>query len=116
MPQFSPDQVSFGDLAGYGSWETGHYREHLQFVQVLAGMTPAVLIPDRDLFPFLTAGQARKSQIESHAAIHALLRAVTGVQGTDLSAVDLDDGTDFNNWLGYHSSEHSQIRQALGIV
>lgn len=115
MPQFAPDIASFGDAAGYGSFDVGHYREHLQFVQVLSQQTPAVILPDFDFLQLLTAGQARRSMLESHQSSHALLRQVTGVQGVDLSQFDLDKQDDFYSWLGYHQVEHQQIRAALGI-
>jgi len=115
MPQFSPDLTSFNDIAGYGAFDVGHYREHLQFVQVLAQQTPAILIPDFDFLTFLTAGQARRSVLDTHQNSHALLRQVTGVQGVDLSQFDLDKEDQFNDWLGYHQTEHAQIRQVLGI-
>lgn len=116
MPQFQPDQVTFGDLPGYGAWDMGHAREHMQFVQVLAQKTPSVLLPNFDFLAFLTSGQALTSQMESHAEAHNMLRAALGFTGTDLSASNLNDQGDFYNWLGYHATEHAQIRQALGIT
>ncbi len=116
MPQFAPDLASFNDLPGYGAFDVGHYREHLQFVQVLSQQTPAIVIPNFDFLALLTAGQARRSVLDSHQNAHALLRQITGVQGVDLSQVDLDKQDEFNNWLGYHQTEHAQIRQVLGIT
>jgi len=116
MPQFQPDIATFGDIAGYGAFDIGHAREHMQFVVTLQQQTPTVLIPDFDFMQFLTAGQARKSIVQSHAQSHQLLRAALGLTGTDLSAVDLDKQDDFYNWLGYHQSEHALIRQSLGIT
>jgi len=115
MPQFSPDQCAFGDIAGMGAWDIGHGREHIQFVQALAARNPAVVIPDRDLLSLLTAGDARASQVQSHQQTHALLRSITGVQGVDLGQVNLGDEGDFYNWLGAHAQEHILLRQALGI-
>jgi|ERR1700690_40601 len=116
MPQFQPDLANFGDLPGYGAFDIGHHREHLQFVQVLSQASPPIVIPDYDFMAFLTSGQAQKSMLDSHQDAHALLRQITGVQGIDLSQVDLTKENDFTNWIGYHSSEHAAIRQVLGIV
>jgi hypothetical protein len=116
MPNFAPDTANFGDIASYGSFDIAHHREHLQFVQVLAGQSPAVSIPDFDFMAFLTAGQAQRSMLDSHQQAHALLRQITGVRGIDLSQVDLAKENDFDNWIGYHRDEHSAIRNALGIV
>lgn len=116
MPQFSPDQVNFGDIPGYGAWDIGHGREHIQFVQVLAGKTPAILIPDFPMLTFLEAGGARRAILDSHAQAHVLLRAALGITGTDLGQVDLDKQDDFYSWIGYHQQEHALMRQALGIT
>ena len=116
MPQFSPDLVNFGDVAGYGAFDIGHAREHLQFVQVLSQRSPAIIIPNFDFLAFLTAGQAQRSMVDSHQNSHALLRQATGVQGIDLSQVDLTKENDFLNWLGVHQTEHQLLRQALGIT
>ncbi len=116
MPQFQPDQVTFGDLAGYGAWDIGHGREHLQFVQALSTQVPPVLLPNFDLLTFLTAGQARSSMVQSHAQAHVLLRAALGITGNDLSVVNLDDQGEFYDWTGFHATEHAIIRQSLGLT
>jgi hypothetical protein len=121
MPQFQPDQALFGDLPGYGAWDIGHAREHIQFVQVLAQQTPPVLIPDYNLLSFLIApGQARRSIVESHAQVHLLLRAVLGINNADpavvVNPVNLDEEGPFYSWLGVHRDEHALIRQALGLI
>ena len=116
MPQFSPDQVTFDDGPGLGMWDDSHHREHQQFVEVLAGQTPPVLLANYDFLQMLTAGSARSSIVESHNQAHAILRQITGVAGTDYSAYDLSKQDDFYNFTGYHASEHAAIRQVLGIV
>lgn len=115
MPQFSPDQVTFNDLPGYGMFDVGHAREHSQFFTILAQQTPAIVIPDYPLLSLLTAGVARADVLRSHLDSHRLLRQATGITGIDLSQVDLDKEQDFYDWLGYHSQEHAQIRQVLGV-
>jgi hypothetical protein len=116
MPQFSPDLASFGDSAGYGAYDVGHAREHIQFVQILAMQTPAIVIPDFDLLSFLTAGQNRRSMLESHMEAHNILRQVSGVQGVDLTEFNLDDQNDFYSFTAYHQTEHQQLRQFFGVT
>ena len=116
MPQFAPDQVTFRDIPGYGAWDIGHGREHIQFVQTLAQRVPAVLIPDFPLLSFLNSGPARPSILQSHAQSHVLIRAALGLTGNDLSTVNLDDQNDFYDWTGYHAQEHAAIRQTLGLT
>lgn len=116
MPQFQPDQVTFADMPGYGAWDCGHGREHIQFVQALAARSPPVLFADYDFLSLLTSGQSRRSQLESHQEAHALLNQILGLPTSiDFSQVNLDDQNDFYNWTGYHASAHAQIRQALGL-
>lgn len=116
MPQFAPDQVTFGDVPGLGMWDVGHYREHLQFVQILGDQTPAILLSDYDFSQMLTAGALRSSIWETHSEAHNLLRQITSVSGVDYSQFNLDSAEDFYNFTGYHSLEHQQLRQALGIL
>jgi hypothetical protein len=116
MPQFQPDTVTFGDYAGYGMWDDNHYREHEDFVTALAQQTPPIVIPNSDFIRFLTSGGARSSIINSHMAVHYLLRQATGVGGTDYQSFNLDDESDFYNFTGYHATEHAALRAALGIV
>lgn len=115
MPQFVPDQVAFGDSPGYGAWDIAHAREHIQFVQASAKLTPPILIPDFDVLQFLTAGRARSSILQSHAQAHLLLRAAYGITGVDLSSFNLDDAGGFYDFLSYNAADHTLIRQALGI-
>ena len=115
MAQFSPDQCSFGDIAGYGAWDIAHGREHMQFVQAL-DVAGNVGLPVPDLLTFLLAGSARTAQVNRHYSQHLMLRQKTGVNGVDLSQVNFDDPNDFYTWLGYHAQEHQQRRAALGIV
>lgn len=116
MPQFQPDQCTFGDAIGYGAWDIGHMREHEQFVQVLSQRTPPVVMANYDFLSLLTAGGSRRAQLEQHQTAHNLLNQITGTTSIDFSEVDLNSQDDFYAWLGYHSTTHAQIRQFLGIV
>jgi hypothetical protein len=116
MPQFSPDQVAFDDASGYGAFDIGHAREHIQFVQVLAGQAPPIVIPDYNLLSFFTAGSARGSIVQSHSDAHNLLRSTLGITGVDLTVIDFKDQDSFYDWIGYHATEHAQIRQILGLT
>lgn len=116
MPQFAPDQVTFKDLPGYGLWDVGHAREHSAFVQTLAQQVPSVAISDYNLLSFLTAGAARGVMIQSHNEAHQALSAALGITAVDYTQYNLDDPNDFYTFLGYHASNHAEIRQALGIT
>lgn len=116
MPQFSPDQVTFNDIPGMAQWDDSHYREHLQFVQTLAGLSPPILLADYDFLQMLTAQEGRRSVIESHNVAHRLLQQICGFTGTDYSGYNLAQEGDFYSFLGYHAQDHASIRSFLGIA
>lgn len=117
MPQFAPSQVTFNDNpVGYGQFDIGHYREHIQFVQVLAARSPVILLPDPDFGAMLMGGRSQRESMEQHQVVHDLLRQITGVQGVDYTDFRMDDESDFYSFLSYHETEHAQIRAALGIM
>jgi hypothetical protein len=116
MPQFAPDQVDFGDVIGYGAWDTGHGREHLQFVQVSSQANPPVALPAYDLFTLLTIKEVRRDALLAHYQTHLLLRGALGITGVDLSAFNLDDPNSFYDFMAYNRDDHTMIRQQLGIT
>jgi hypothetical protein len=116
MTEFISD-VLFNDRVGYAAWDIGHFREHQDFIQALAGQTPPVLLPDYDLMSLLAADKdSRRYQVDSHQATHALLSSLTGVSSPDFTGFDLDNDQDFYAFLGYHAQTHAQLRQALGVT
>lgn len=116
MPQFAPSNVTFQDPIGYGYWDDNHARQHGQYTLILAGQTPAILIPNYDFLQMLSAGAARKSIVDTHMQAHNVLRQILNVQGVDLTQFNLDSDLDFYNWLGYHDADHMGFDTALGIV
>ena len=116
MPQFSPDQCTFNDNPGMAMWDDNHYREHLQFVQVLAGLSTPILFPDYDMLRMLTAHEGRGATINIHNTAHQLLQQICGFTGTDYSQYDISQEGDFYSFLQYHADDHAQIRSFLGIV
>lgn len=116
MPNFQPDTCTFRDTIGYGAFDIGHAREHLQFVQLAAGFSPAVVLPEPDLLNFLTSGTTQRAQLEAHQEIHALLSNLTGITSVDFSQFDLSKQDDFYNFLGYHQTTHQQLRQFFRVT
>src|SRR5215472_1750185 len=116
MPNFQPDICTFQDLTGYGAWDIGHDREHLQFVQVASAMSPAIVLPDYNLLNVLVSEHTQKAQLLAHQSIHDLLSSIAGITAVDFSDFDLTKQDDFYNFLGYHQATHAQLRQFFGIV
>lgn len=116
MPNFQPDICTFRDTVGYGAFDIGHDREHLQFVQLAAAMTPSVILPMPDFLNFLTSGTTQKAQMTQHQIIHDLLSNLAGITAVDFSEFDLSKQDDFYNFLGFHQTTHQQLRQFFGIT
>ncbi len=115
MSEFNPTNFVFGDRAGQGRWEVGHYRQHLNYVKYLVGLSNPILIPD---YPLLTMGQndlQRRLWLESHQEIHTTLRTYSNVTGIDLSSVNFKNAEEFNTWLDSHAEEHALIDAAFGL-
>ena len=116
MSEFNPSIFLYGDRAGQGRWEIGHYRQHLNYVTFLAKRTPApVIIPDHPLITIGTTDLERRVWLEDHAATHGVLRAYANVTWIDLSEVDFESPEEFNIWLDSHALEHSLIDSAFGL-
>ena len=113
---FQPDICTFRDFVGMGAWDVGHAREHIQFVQVAAAMSPAVVLPAYDFLNVLTSHGTQRAQLESHQAVHDLLSNLSGITAVDFTGFDLSKQDDFYNFLGYHQTTHAQLRQFFGIV
>jgi hypothetical protein len=113
--EFQPNTVLFGDRAGLGRWEIGHYRQHLRYVQFLARLTPPIVIAD---YPIITMGNTdleRRIFLNEHQIVHELLRPVANVEGIDLSLVDLKKPEEFYVWQDVHAQEHTLIDLAFGL-
>jgi hypothetical protein len=114
--EFRPNLFEFGDVAGSGQWLVGHFRQHLNYNNVLAARTPAVVLAE---FPILTmegGHSGRRSWLNSHENWHELVRPFANVTGIDLSTVNLDNEQQFYEWLDIHNFEHSLLDLAFGIA
>lgn len=115
MTEFRPDVFVWGDRAGQGRWEIGHYRQHVRYVDFLAGLGIPILIPDH---PIITIGETKLQQklwLEDHAAAHEQLRIQANVTGIDLASLDFEDKEEFQLWLDDHALEHRLIDTAFSL-
>jgi hypothetical protein len=113
--EFDPTTFSLGDRAGQGQWSVGHARQHIRYLQRLAGLSSPIIIPDHPLLRMGDTEVELKIWLQDHASVHQTLRQYTNVSGIDLSQVDTTDPDEFQVWLDSHATEHSLIDQALGL-
>jgi hypothetical protein len=116
MPLFFHDIYVFGDQDAAAVWRQEHQYEHTQFVTLFQGQPNPVDLPDYDLTSWQEDPAFRTMWLTAHESVHELLRDLTGVTGVNLADVDLTQEDEFYDWLDDHSTEHAEIRTALGIT
>jgi hypothetical protein len=114
--EFAPNSFQFGDRAGQGRWEIGHYRQHLRYLSALAARSPPVILADHPIMTIGSTDLERRIFLNDHATVHNLLRPYANVTGIDLSAVNLTDEEQFYTWLDDHCSEHALLDAAVGVA
>lgn len=113
--EFHPTTFIFGDRAGQGQWEIGHYRQHVRYVDFLAAQTVPILLADHPIISMGKNDFQRRIWLQDHANVHVILRTYANITGVDLAAVNFEDGDEFTVWLDSHATEHGLIDQAFGL-
>lgn len=113
--QFFHDIVLPRDPAGFSIWLQEHYLEHVQFVELFQAEAVPVFVPDYNFALWSDDKKTQSAWLESHETAHQVLRTFTGVDGIDLSDVDLTQDDQWFEWMDDHAEEHALLRQALGI-
>lgn len=117
MTQFLANIVAFGDQPGIGAWEDGHFRQHLAYVDYLAGLSTPVII---NVYPVLGIVGLTQSQLtdwlQQHELWHEQVRPYANVTDTDLSYFNVNDANSFYNWQELHNAEHAAIDAAFGLT
>lgn len=113
---FVHDVVLPNDGAGLGTWLIEHSYEHTQFHNIgLLQQTKSFVVPDYDIASWSWAPEILATWLNAHQLMHVALREATGVEGIDLSQVDLTDEGAWFEWMDDHAQEHILLRQAFGI-
>ena len=115
MREFNIKIAAFGDRAGLGAWEVGHYRQHLHYLDVLAGLSPPVVLPSIPLLSMGTTELEQRIFLHDNASAHELIRPYANISGIDLSAANLNDADEFSQWMDAHASEHELLDNAFGL-
>lgn len=113
---FQPDIVAAKDPPGFGFWRSGHYFEHQAMITFCAKLTPAVHIPDYDIYAWRDEPEIVAQWLQAHNEIHNALRVPANVTGIDLSLVDFKDEDQWLEWHDDHAQEHLLLRNAFGMT
>lgn len=112
---FQPDTCLPRDPAGWGLWLNGHALEHESFRIACLGLSTPIVIPDFDIRSWKDGPEFVQQWLANHEQIHQAIRDVTGVNGDDLSLVDLSQDDQWFVWLDDHAQEHAAMRSVLGV-
>jgi len=113
--EFQLQTFAFGDAAGNGSWLVSHFRNHLQYNNALAALSPPVEIPEFQIMTVEGGKFGRNVWLSDHQTWHQLIRPFANVTGIDLSIVDMDNESDFYQWMDAHNQEHQLLDLIFGV-
>jgi hypothetical protein len=124
MNLFELNYVLYGDRTGLGTYEVGHFLQHQQYLNILAGS--GVILPDYNILrmggddPQRFLGENANewlAWLTNHEAIHELLRAQANVSGSqNLADMDPESPESFALWQEAHSYEHGLFDQHFGTT
>ncbi|MBO0863555.1 MAG: hypothetical protein J2P16_00585 [Mycobacterium sp.] len=114
--EFSLNFVVFGDEAGLGAYEIGHYRQHLQYLRVL--QQQGIFISDPPILHLVGDDPAElASWLGFHEALHQTLRGIARTSGgVDLGMLDPSSETQFYLWQEAHAAEHAEFNARFGTT
>ncbi|HKD74052.1 MAG TPA: hypothetical protein VKB76_01100, partial [Ktedonobacterales bacterium] len=107
MPNyFQLNLVLYGDRAGLGAYEVGHFLQHQQYAAILASR--GVILPDYDILHMQSVNEnAFVWWLNQHQTIHELLAQQSNVSGVDLSFLDPQSPEMWEWWQGAHRAHHA---------
>jgi len=124
MNLFQLNIVVYGDKPGLGAYEVGHFLQHQQYLNILAGNN--VILPDYNILrlggtdPQRFLGEDANefvAWLNDHNAIHLLLRQQAGGGGiSDLSYLDPDSPVSWELWQQDHAQEHRNFDAHFGTT
>ena len=112
---FQLNLVVYGDRPGLGVYEVGHFLQHQQYLQILAGQ--GVILPDYDILHMQSENENEFAWwLNQHEIIHELLRQQAGSGGVNLSYLDPKSPEEWELWQEAHRAEHALFDQHFGTV
>jgi hypothetical protein len=109
MSLFTPNFCLPHDPVGFGIWRITHHLKHVQLRAAAFALIPPQALPEFDLAFWSDDPTTVSSWLNKHNQIHTLLRVPAGITGEDLSAVDLTDDGEWNDFMQSHGDEHIQL-------
>lgn len=115
MNLFQPNLIAYGDRAGLGRYEVGHFLQHDQYLSVLAGQS--ILLPPWDIRHMQWENENEmQAWLQEHEVVHEFLRQHSNVSGVNLSYFDPRSEQEFELWQEAHRQEHAQFDVHFGTT
>lgn len=115
MNLFQANLIAYGDRPGLGVYEVGHFLQHQQYLQILAGQGSN--IPDWNLLHMQSENENEFfSWLNQHEVVHEFLRQQSNVSGVNLSYLDPRSEQEWELWQEAHRAEHAQFDVHFGTT
>jgi hypothetical protein len=97
---------------GMEEWFQAHARHHEAIVAAFK-QTRGVQLDSLGLYPVNVKDLS--DWLQRHQQMHTAMGQLAGVQGTDLSGLDLNSKTSSDSWFFQHFLQHQGVSQACGL-
>lgn len=115
MNLFQLNNVAYGDREGLGAYEVGHFLQHQQYLNILAGT--GVILPDYNILHMQTENLNEfAAWLQAHQAVHEFLRQHTGISVADVSYFDPQSPESFELWQEANRAEHAAFDRHFGTT
>ena len=114
--EFQANLVLFGDIQGLGLWESGHFRQHLDYNNFLFKKHPPVFVDVYPIMDMIRFDEAKLRQwLLQHELWHEQIRPYANVTNIDLSYFNINSPQSFYDWQELHNAEHQAFDTAFGL-
>lgn len=96
---------------GMEEWFQAHARHHEGIISALKE-TKGIVLANLGLYP--VSEHELDDWLERHQRMHTAMTTAVGVQGTDLSGLDLKDKAKSDSWFFQHFLQHQSVSQLSG--
>lgn len=96
---------------GFDEWLFANWQHHLAISHAIARVKD-MTIPESQIYPVNPS--SFKNFLRQHQEWHDAINNALGIQGVDLSNVDLEDDKERDAWTWLHFVSHRNWAQSLG--
>lgn len=98
---------------GMEEWFQAHAQHHAAIISAFKS-TSGVQLDSLGLYP--VNPKDLSDWLQRHQQMHNEMGQLAGVQGTDLTGLDLNDKAKSDSWFFQHFLQHQGVSQACGVA